>query len=110
MIEPEHRAVSVRRQCDLLRLSRSGLYYKAWGESPETLALMRLIGETYTMRPFYGARKMTAHLAREGYWVNVKRVRHLMRLMGLEAIYAKRRLSAPGEGHRRYPYLLAGVE
>jgi len=110
MIEPKHRAVSVRRQCDLLRLSRSGLYYKMRGESPESLGLMRLIDEAYTQWPFYGVRKMTAHLGRQGHQVNVKRVRRLMRLMGLEAIYAKRRLSAPGEGHRRYPYLLAGVE
>ncbi|HUS44784.1 MAG TPA: IS3 family transposase, partial [Phycisphaerae bacterium] len=60
--------------------------------------------------PFYGVRKMTAHLAREGPAVNVKRVRRLMRLMGLEAIYPRKRLSVPGEGHKRYPYLLRGVE
>jgi len=110
MIEAEHPVLSVRRQCDLLGLARSGLYYEPQGESPENLALMRLLDEAYTAWPFYGVRKITAHLAREGQAVNVKRVRRLMRLMGLEAIYPRKRLSVPGEGHKRYPYLLRGVE
>jgi putative transposase len=110
MIEAEHPVLSVRRQCDLLALARSGLYYEPQGESPENLALMHLLDEAYTAWPFYGVRKMTAHLAREGQAVNVKRVRRLMRLMGLEAIYPRKRLSVPGEGHKRYPYLLRGVE
>jgi putative transposase len=110
MIEAEHPVLSVRRQCDLLALARSGLYYEPQGESPENLALMRLLDEAYTAWPFYGVRKMTAHLAREGQVVNVKRVRRLMRLMGLEAIYPRKRLSVPGEGHKRYPYLLRGLE
>jgi len=110
MIEAEHPVLSVRRQCDLLGLARSGLYYEPQGESAENLALMRLLDEAYTAWPFYGVRKMTAHLAREGPAVNVKRVRRLMRLMGLEAIYPRKRLSVPGEGHKRYPYLLRGVE
>jgi len=110
MIEAEHPVLSVRRQCDLLGLARSGLYYEPQGESPENLALMRLLDEAYTAWPFYGVRKMTAQLAREGQAVNVKRVRRLMRLMGLETIYPRKRLSVPGEGHKRYPYLLRGVE
>jgi putative transposase len=110
MIEAEHPVLSVRRQCGLLALTRSGLYYEPQGESPENLALMRLVDEAYTAWPFYGVRKMTAHLEREGQAVNVKRVRRLMRLMGLEAIYPRKRLSVPGEGHKRYPYLLRGVE
>jgi putative transposase len=109
MIEPGHATLSVRQQCRLLGLSRSGLYYEPRGESPESLGLMRLIDEAYTRCPFYGVRKMTAHLSRQGHQVNVKRVRRLMRLMGLEAIYPKKRLSLSGEGHKRYPYLLAGV-
>src|SRR3990172_8099332 len=109
-IEVEHAVLSVRRQCRLLGLARSGLYYEPQGESAENLALTRRIDEAYTAWPFYGVRKMTAHLEREGHAVNVKRVRRLMRLMGLEAIYPKKRLSLPGEGHKRYPYLLAGVE
>ena len=110
MIEAAHPVLSVRRQCDLLGLTRSGLYYEPQGESAENLALMRRIDEAYTAWPFYGVRKMTAHLAREGQAVNVKRVRRLMRLMGLEAVYPRKRLSVPGEGHKRYPYLLRGVE
>lgn len=110
MIEAEHPVLSVRRQCDLLGLARSGLYYEPQGESTENLELMRFLDEAYTAWPFYGVRRMAAYLGREGHPVNVKRVRRLMRLMGLEAIYPKKRLSLPGEGHQRYPYLLRGVE
>jgi putative transposase len=106
MIEPEHPSLSVRRQCELLDLARSGLYYEPRGESPENLQLMRLIDEAYTRWPFYGVPRMTAWLRREGHVVNPKRVRRLMRLMGLETIYAKPRLSAPEKAHKRYPYLL----
>ena len=106
MIEPEHPSLSVRRQCALLGLARSGLYYEPRGESAENLGLMRLIDQTYTRWPFYGVERMTAWLARQGHAVNVKRVRRLMRVMGLEAIYAKPRLSASGKAHKRYPYLL----
>jgi putative transposase len=106
MIEPEHPSLSVRRQCELLDLARSALYYEPRGESPENLQLMRLIDEAYTRWPFYGVPRMTAWLRREGHVVNPKRVRRLMRLMGLEAIYAKPRLSAPEKAHKRYPYLL----
>jgi putative transposase len=107
MIEPGHASLSVREQCRLLGLSRSGLYYEPRRESPENLALMRLMDEAYTQWPFYGVRKMRAHLAREGHAVNVKRVRRLMRL---EAIYPKRRLSLSCKGHKHYPYLLTGVQ
>jgi len=110
MVEPGHPEISVRRQCELLGLARSGVYYEPRAETTQNLELMRLIDEAYTRWPFYGVRKMTAHLCREGYEVNVKRVRRLMRLMALEAIYPKRRLTAPGEGQKRYPYLLSGVE
>jgi putative transposase len=110
MVEPAHADLSVRQQCRLLGVARSGLYYERRGESAENLALMRLIDEAYTRWPFYGVRRMTAYLGRQGHVANIKRVRRLMRLMGLEAIYPKRRLSLPGEGHKRYPYLLRDVE
>ncbi len=109
MIEPGHRALSVRRQCALLGLSRSGWYYEPRGEGAANQALMRRLDEAYTRWPFYGARRMTAWLIRSGAAVNVKRVRRLMRVMGLEAIYPKKRVSAAGEGHRRYAYLLKDV-
>ena len=83
------------------------MYYEPAGESPENLALMRLLDEQYTRTPFYGVEKMTRWLRDEqGYTVNPKRVRRLMRKMGLEAIYPKPRLSKPAPGHRIYPYLL----
>ena len=106
MIEVGQGMLSVRQQCTLLGLSRRGLYYRPLGESAENLRFMRLIDETYTQRPFYGVRKMTAHLRRGDHAVNPKRVRRLMRQMGLEAIYPKKRLSLAAEGHKRYPYLL----
>ena len=109
MIEADHPEISVRRQCRLLGLARSGLYYQPRGESEENLELMRLIDETYTRWPFYGVPRMTAWLVREGYPINPKRVRRLMRLMGLEAIYPKPRLSTSLKAHKRYPYLLKDV-
>jgi putative transposase len=100
----------VRRQCELLGLSRSSLYYGPGGEASEDLRLMRLIDEHYTARPFYGSRRMTIRLNERGEGVNRKRVQRLMRVMGLEAIYPKPRLSLAGKGHRIYPYLLRGVK
>jgi putative transposase len=93
----------------LLGLSRSSLYYEPGGEVAEDLRLMRLIDEQYTARPFYGSRRMTIWLNEQGEEVNRKRVQRLMRVMGLEAIYPKPRLSLAGKGHRIYPYLLRGV-
>jgi putative transposase len=101
--------LSARRQCELLGLNRSSLYYEPVPETAENLRLMRRIDEQYTACPFFGSRKMTAWLQRQGEAVNRKRVQRLMRRMGLEAIYPKPRLSAAGRGHRVYPYLLRGV-
>jgi putative transposase len=99
----------VRRQCELLGLSRSAWYYRPAGESAANLALMRLIDAEYTRHPFLGRRRLTLWLRSRGYAVNAKRVGRLMRRMGLEAIYPKPRLSRRGAGHRIYPYLLRGV-
>jgi putative transposase len=110
-IEWEHPALSVSRQCALLGLARSTAYYAPTGESAENLELMRVLDELYTRRPFYGRRRMTVELDKLGYLVNEKRVARLLAVMGLEAVYPRRRLSIPatGEGHRIYPYLLRGV-
>jgi putative transposase len=108
-VERGHGEISVRRQCELLGVHRSGLYYEPLGESEENLLLMRLLDEQYTRTPFYGSRKMTEWLAIEGHAVNRKRVSRLMALMGIEAVYPKPKLSQPGEGHRIYPYLLRGT-
>ena len=97
MIEPAHADLSIVRQCDLLGLARSSYYYEPVPESQENLQLMRLLDEQYTHTPFYGIGKMTAWLRTQGYAVNHKRVERLMRLMGIEAIYPKPRLSRAGE-------------
>ena len=106
MINPDHPRLSVRRQCELLGLNRSSLYYEPAGETTENLRLMRLIDREYTAHPFLGSRRLTQWLSKQGEEVNRKRVQRLMRLMGLEAIYPKPKLSATGRGHRIYPYLL----
>jgi putative transposase len=102
--------LSVRRQCELLGLNRSSFYYEPAGASAEDLRLMRLIDEQDTAHPFYGRRRMAVWLGQQGEEVNRKRVQRLMRIMGLEAIYPRPRLSMAGQGHRIYPYLLRGVK
>ena len=102
-LEPSHPQLSVTRQCALLELSRASFYYEARGESPENLHLMRLLDEQYLETPFYGVCRMTAWLQKQGYQVNPKRVRRLLRLIGLEAIYQRPRLSIAAPGHRIYP-------
>jgi hypothetical protein len=89
--------------------SRAGLYYEPRGESDLNLELMRLLDEQYTRTPFFGVIKMTDALGKQDYTVNSKRVRRLLRQMGLEAIYPKPNLSAPAPGHRIYPYRLRNV-
>ena len=101
--------MSVRRQCQLLGLSRSSLYYEPAGETEENLRLMQLLDQEYTAHPFLGSRRLTKWLVEQGEEVNRKRVQRLMRLMGLEAIYPKPKLSRAGRGHRIYPYLLRNV-
>lgn len=110
MVEPGHEHLSVRRQCELLGLARSSFYYQPMQESADELRLMRLLDEEYTRHPFYGSRKLTQWLGKQGEEVNRKRVQRLLRIMGLEAIYPKPRLSQAAPGHRLYPYLLRGVK
>ena len=105
MINPDHR-LSVTRQCRLLGLSRSAFYYRARGETPLNLALLRLIDEQFMETPWYGRRQMTRHLRRQGHEVGDKRVRGLMRRMGLCPIYQKPRTTIPHPEHKVYPYLL----
>lgn len=105
-IEFGNKNISLSRQCELLGLSRSALYYRGRGVGEKDLKLMRLLDEQYTKTPFYGSRRMTAHLRSAGYSVNRKRVVRLMRDMGLEAIYPKPKLSRAARGHKIYPYLL----
>jgi len=99
----------VVRQCQLLDISRSGLYYQPIGISEEDLTLMKLIDRQYLATPFYGARKMAAWLKSKSHLVNRKHVQRLMRIMGIKAIYRHPRTSIPAPGHRIYPYLLNGL-
>ena len=110
MVEPGHARLGIAKQCKLLSISRSGLYYKPKGENPLSLKLMRLIDEQYLKTPFYGSRQMARHLRREGYCVGRHRVRRLMRLMGIQAIYQGPRTSTAHPAHKVYPYLLRDLE
>ncbi len=110
MIDHQHPLLSIVRQCRLLGISRSGMYYQPKGISDEDLALMKLIDRQYLDTPFYGARKIAAWLKSQGQWVNRKRVRRLMRVMGLKAIYRRPKTSQPIAGHKIYPYLLGGLK
>ena len=101
--------MSISQQCELLGLSRSSYYHEPATESAENLALMATIDEEYTAHPFLGSRRLTTWLREEGHEVNRKRVQRLLRLMGLEAVYPKPRLSVRGVGHKVYPYLLRNV-
>jgi putative transposase len=103
------KAPSIVRRCELLEISRSGLYYRPKGMSEEELGLMKIIDRQYLATPFFGARKMVVWLKDKGYIVNRKRVRRLMSLMGLKAIYRHPRTSKPAPGHKIYPYLLGGM-
>jgi putative transposase len=109
MIEPGHPILSVGKQCALLSISRSSFYYMPKGESELNLALMRQIDEQFLETPFFGVRQMTWHLKNEGHRVNEKRIRRLMRLMGLMPIYQKPNTSRPAKGHKIWPYLLRGL-
>ena len=100
--------MSIEKQCELLGLSRSSYYYEPRGESAENLALMRAIDKLYTKCPFYGARRLSVNLPTEFQPINVKKMRRLMKLMGIEAIYPKPNLSIPDVQHKIYPYLLRG--
>jgi putative transposase len=109
MVVSAHAGLSITRQCRLLSLSRSSFYFKASGETETNLTLMRLIDAQFLETPWYGARQMARHLRREGWCVGRKRIRRLMRLMGLQAIYQAPRTSDPHPEHKVYPYLLRGL-
>lgn len=105
LIERQSKMISIRRQAELLGVTRSRVYYEPRID-PFNLEIMHLIDEQYTKTPFYGSRRMRETLRRKGYTVNRKRVQRLMRLMAIEAIYPKKNLSKPSPGCKIYPYLL----
>ncbi len=110
MTDRDHDQLSLVRQCALLDVSRASVYYRPAPTRAEDLELMTLMDRQYLKTPFYGSRRMRVWLRGQGYLVNRKRVRRVMRLMGLEAIYRRPNTSKPAPGHRVYPYLLKGVE
>lgn len=109
MVEQQHSSLSVVKQCGLLSIHRSGLYYHPCPEREENLTIMRLLDEQYFKTPFYGVRRLTAWLQLQGYNINDKRVKRLMDLMGWQTIYRKPNTSKPCKESRIYPYLLKGL-
>ena len=110
LIDRDRHQLSLVRQCTLLTISRASLYYRPVPTRAEDLELMALMDRQYLKTPFYGSRRMKAWLLQQGHLVSRNRVRRLMRLMGLEAIYRRPHTSQPAPGHRVYPYLLKGLE
>jgi putative transposase len=110
MIDKEDSSLSIVRQCRILQVHRSGLYYRPCSESEENMAIMRLLDEQYFRTPFYGVRKLTVWLKGLGYYINRKRVKRLMDLMGWQTIYRRPNTSKPNKQNRIYPYLLKGLE
>ena len=108
-VDEAHPELSLVRQCELLDIRRSSLYYQSVQPSDEELTILRLLDEQYLKTPFYGSRRMTVHLQQRGYSVNRKRVQRLMRQMGLYAVYPKPKLSRSHPEHQVYPYLLRDV-
>jgi putative transposase len=109
MVERPGVDLSVRRQCSLLNLARSGVYRPKPVIDADDLAVMRRIDELHLELPFYGSRRMTFELNKEGRGVNRKRVQRLMRVMGIEALVPRPGTSKPAPGHKIYPYLLRGL-
>jgi len=102
--------ISLSRQCKILKISRSSLYYAPVGFSPETLELMRQIDRVFTQYPFFGSRQIAAYLPRKGYHAGRHRIRRLMKIMGLEAIYKRPNTSKKHPENRIYPYLLRSMQ
>jgi putative transposase len=109
LVDLDHEQIPICRQCELLGLPRSSLYYRQRGDNRQDLQLMGLIDKQFTATPFYGSRRITAWLNSQGHVVSRKKVRRLMSRMGIEAIYPKKRLSLADPRHQKYPYLLRGL-
>ena len=109
MVDKSHK-LPINRQCQLLELSRSSFYYRGREVSESELQQMRQIDEIHTQRPFYGSRRIRDWFEDQGISVNRKRIQRLMRLMGIQALYPKKKTSRLGKGHKVYPYLLTGLD
>ena len=110
MIEEDNSTISISRQCEILGVARSTFYYKPVEKDDSDIKIMDIIDEIYTQYPFYGRRRITAYLCKvKGMKINIKKVDRLMNLMGLQAVYPKKNLSIPNLAHKKYPYLLSGM-
>lgn len=109
LVDSRHKEISVSRQCALLGLPRSSYYYAPGTESTENLRFMRMIDAEYMRHPFLGSRRITDYLQKSGYEVNRKRIQRLMQIMGLEAVFPRRKTTIRAPGHKVYPYLLRGL-
>jgi putative transposase len=109
MVEPCHVQLSIARQCDLLSISRSGFYYQGVAESPENLAILRLLDEQYFKTPFYGVERLLVLLIVQGYSINRKRLRRLMKVQGWRTLYCTPRTTRTDPTAYKYPYLLKGI-
>ena len=109
IVDKSHK-IPINRQCQILELNRSSFYYRGREVSESDLQRMRQIDEIHTKRPFYGSRRIRDWFEDQGISVNRKRIQRLMRLMGIQALYPKKKTSRPGKGHKVYPYLLRGLD
>lgn len=107
-LEKAYSQITLKRQCELLGIARSTAYYQKRQQHDESL--LKALDEIYTARPFYGKRKMVVELRRRGFEIGIKKVRRLMKKLGLVSIYCQPKTSEPHPHHRKYPYLLKGVE
>lgn len=110
MIDTSHPRLSIARQCRLVSIARSSFYYQGRREGELNLELLRVIDEQFLETPFFGSRQMARWLRRHGYDVGRKRVRRLMRLLGLQAVFQRPRTSQPQPGNKIYPYLLRELD
>lgn len=109
LIEPDHSALSIVKQCELLTINRSGLYYVPVAESEENLAIMRTLDEQYLEKPFYGVERLLVVLTALGYKINRKRLRRLMKIQGWQTLYCKPKTTRIDPAAYKYPYLLRGL-
>ena len=110
MIDKKVKNPSVHRQCQLLSLCRSGIYYEPRGESEENLSILRRLDEQYLKTPFFGEKRLLAMLREEGYLINIKRLRRLMRIVLWRTLYPKKSTTSPDEKAHKYPYLLSNFK
>jgi len=109
LLEKDHPKLTLKRQCELVGIARSTAYYHPY-ISPKDILLMNRIDEIFSKYPFYGKRRITAQLQKEGFMVGIKKIRKLMRKMALETIFPKKNTSIPNEHHKIYPYLLKNMK